>query len=128
MRVLELFSGIGGWRFALPAGTEVVAAYDVSPAANATYALNHGEAPRNRELATIPADALAAHGADTWVLSPPCQPYARMGNRADLEDPRARAFLNLLRILDAAPPRQLVMENVAFNTVCMVNAMQKSIE
>ena len=112
MRVLELFSGIGGWRFALPAGTEVVAAYDVSPAANATYALNHGEAPRNRELATIPTDALAAHGADTWVLSPPCQPYARMGNRADLEDPRARAFLNLLRILDAAPPRQLVMENV----------------
>ena len=112
MRVLELFSGIGGWRYALPPGAAVVAAYDVSPAANATYALNHGEAPRDRELATIPAETLIAHGADTWVLSPPCQPYARMGNRADLADPLARAFLNLLGILEVAPPRQLVMENV----------------
>ncbi len=112
MRVLELFSGIGGWRWALPAGAQVVAAYDVSPAANATYLLNHGEAPRDRELATVPAATLIAHEADTWVLSPPCQPYARMGNQADLEDPRARALLNLMGLLESAAPRQLALENV----------------
>ncbi len=112
MKVLELFSGIGGWRYALPPSACVVAAYDVSPAANATYALNHGEAPRPRELATIPTRELVDLGADTWVLSPPCQPYCRMGLKADLADPRARAFLRLLEILEEAPPERLVLENV----------------
>ncbi|HJW32912.1 MAG TPA: DNA cytosine methyltransferase [Holophagaceae bacterium] len=110
--MLELFSGIGGWRYALPPSATVVAAYDVSPAANATYALNHGEAPRPRELATIPTRELADLGADTWVLSPPCQPYCRMGLKADLADARARAFLRLLEILEEAPPERLVLENV----------------
>lgn len=112
MRVLELFSGVGGWRFALPPTASVVAAYDMSPAANATYALNHGERPRPRELATIPPRELADLGADTWVLSPPCQPYCRMGLKADLADARARAFLRLLEVLEEAPPERLVLENV----------------
>ncbi len=112
MKVLELFSGIGGWRYALPPSASVVAAYDVSPAANATYAWNHGDTPRPRELATIALKELADLGADTWVLSPPCQPYCRMGLKADLADPRARAFLRLLEILEAAPPERLVLENV----------------
>lgn len=111
-RVLELFSGLGGWRYALGGRGGVTAAYDISPAANAVYALNHGEAPIARELATLPAEALAAHGADTWLLSPPCQPFCRMGNKRDVEDPRSRAFLNLARILDAAPPERLALENV----------------
>ena len=112
MRVLELFSGLGGWRYALGDRGRVAAAYDISPAANATYALNHGEAPIPRELATVPAEELARHGADTWLLSPPCQPFCRMGRKRDLEDPRSRAFLNLLRILEAAPPARLALENV----------------
>ncbi len=112
MRVLELFSGIGGWRFALPPSASVVAAYDVSPAANETYLLNHGDAPRPRELATIPVAELGGLGADTWVMSPPCQPYCRMGLKADLADPRARAFKRLLEVLEKAPPERLVLENV----------------
>ncbi|HJV89696.1 MAG TPA: DNA cytosine methyltransferase [Holophagaceae bacterium] len=112
MRVLELFSGVGGWRYALPPSATVVAAYDVSPAANATYALNHGDLPRPRELATIPTRELADLGADTWVLSPPCQPYCRMGLKADLADARTRALLRILEILEEAPPQRLVLENV----------------
>ena len=112
MRVLELFSGVGGWRYAMEGLGEVVAAYDISPAANETYALNHGHAPIAKELANIPAEVLAAHGADTWALSPPCQPYCRMGNRQDLEDRRSRAFLRLLEVLDTAPPECLILENV----------------
>ncbi|HET8714531.1 MAG TPA: DNA cytosine methyltransferase [Holophagaceae bacterium] len=112
MRALELFSGLGGWRYALGARGRVAAAYDISPAANATYALNHGEAPVAKELATAPAAELTRHGADTWLLSPPCQPFCRMGRKRDLEDPRSRAFLNLLRILEAAPPVRLALENV----------------
>jgi site-specific DNA-cytosine methylase len=110
--VLELFSGLGGWRQALAGLGEVAAAYDISPAANAAYELNHGEAPLARELASIPASALAAHRADLWALSPPCQPFCRMGKGQGLEDPRSRAFLRLLELLPQVPPRGLLMENV----------------
>ncbi len=112
-RVLELFAGLGGWRLAFRGIGSVVAAYDISPHANATYALNHGERPRARELASVPIRELAAHGADTWALSPPCQPTCRMGLKRDLEDPRSKAFLHLLEVLAEAPPERLVLENVA---------------
>jgi len=112
MRVLELFSGLGGWRYALRDRGEVVAAYDVSEAANATYALNHGHDPRARELATVPLKELAELGADTWLLSPPCQPFCRMGNHQGLADSRSRAFRHLMDLFRESPPDQLVLENV----------------
>lgn len=112
-RILELFSGLGGWRWAAgPRGT-VAAAYDISPAANQAYALNHGARPVARELATVPAAELDAHGADTWLLSPPCQPYCRMGNHRDLEDPRSRALVHLLSMIGPLRPERLALENVA---------------
>ncbi len=113
MRVLELFSGLGGWRCALGNLGQVVAAYDVSEAANATYALNHGEVPLPKELAAVPLEMLAAHGADTWFMSPPCQPFCRMGNHEGLTDRRSRAFLHLMEVFRQAPPERLVLENVA---------------
>jgi DNA (cytosine-5)-methyltransferase 1/tRNA (cytosine38-C5)-methyltransferase len=91
----------------------VVAAYDVSEAANATYALNHGDQPQARELATVPWLELAGHAADTWLMSPPCQPFCRMGNHQGLEDRRSGAFLHLMEIFRQAPPEHLVLENVA---------------
>ena len=60
MRALEFFSGLGGWRLALGTRGAVAAAFDVSEAANAAYALNHGVAPRARELATLPLAELLA--------------------------------------------------------------------
>ncbi len=112
MRGLELFSGVGGWHFALPEKANIVAAFDINPAANATYELNHGLRPSAKELANLPAERLLEHQADTWLMSPPCQPFCRMGNHQGLEDPRSRAFLHLLEILDLHPPVSLVLENV----------------
>jgi site-specific DNA-cytosine methylase len=112
MRVLELFSGLGGWRCALGDRGRVVAAYDVNEAANITYALNHGDRPHPRELATVPLETLASYGADTWLMSPPCQPFCRMGNHQGLEDRRSRAFLHLMESFRQRPPDHLVLENV----------------
>lgn len=112
MRVLELFSGVGGWRYALGVRASVAAAYDISPLANATYQLNHGDRPHARELASVAPARLLAAGADTWVLSPPCQPFCRMGKGEGLEDPRSRAYLAFLGLLDMAPPERLLLENV----------------
>jgi DNA (cytosine-5)-methyltransferase 1 len=113
LRILELFSGLGGWRYALQGMGEVIAAYDISPTANATYMLNHGDRPIARELASIAPATMAAHQADLWAMSPPCQPFCRMGNRHGLEDRRSKAFLNLIDILPLAPPQHLIMENVS---------------
>lgn len=111
-RILEFFSGIGGWRYALGIRAQVVAAYDISPAANLTYALNHGEHPHARELVSVPHVRLLSHEADTWLMSPPCQPFCRMGNKRGLEDRRSRAFLRLMELFEAAPPTNLLLENV----------------
>lgn len=111
-RVIEFFAGVGGWRYALPQGAEVAAAYDISPAALATYALNHQDTPRARELATLPVADIQSLHADTWVMSPPCQPYCRMGKQEDLRDPRSRAFLHLLDLLEACRPERIALENV----------------
>ena len=111
-RILELFSGLGAWRWAAVGHGEVVAAYDISPQANRVYALTHAESPIARELATVPAEALDSHRADTWLLSPPCQPYCRMGLKRDLADRRSRAFVNLLSMLGREPMQRLALENV----------------
>ena len=111
-RALELFSGLGGWRYALGARGTVVAAYDISPGANAAYQLNHGCAPLAREIARVRVQAFRAHGADTWLLSPPCQPFCRMGKHDGLADRRCQAFLHLMDVLREAPPDRLALENV----------------
>ena len=109
---LELFSGLGGWRYALGDLGRVVAAYDISPAANMAYLLNHGERPLPRELARVKAEAFRAHQADLWLMSPPCQPFCRMGRHQGLGDKRSAAFLHLMDVLREAPPRHLALENV----------------
>jgi site-specific DNA-cytosine methylase len=112
MRALELFSGLGGWRTALGEAGGVAAAYDVSEPANATYALNHGDQPVPKELATVSPDELAGWHADAWFMSPPCQPFCRMGNHEGLDDRRSRAFLHLMDLFLQAPPDHLILENV----------------
>ncbi|BDU77163.1 DNA cytosine methyltransferase [Mesoterricola sediminis] len=112
IQVVEFFAGVGGWRAALGEGVTIRMAYDISPHALDTYAVNHGHRPRARELASLPRAELAALGADTWVMSPPCQPFCRMGHHRDLADPRSRAFLHLVDLLREAPPRRLLLESV----------------
>ena len=71
-RAMEAFSGLGGWRMALGPRAQVVAAYDISPHANAAYAHHHGDHPRTRELASVPLGEFQALAADLWMMSPPC--------------------------------------------------------
>jgi len=108
--MIEFFAGMGGWRQAFAGAVQVAAAYDISPHAIATYEAIHGERPIPRELATLPLRDLPP--AEAWVMSPPCQPFCRMGNRQDLEDPRSRAFLHLMDLFAAAPPEHLALESV----------------
>ncbi|KAI8099245.1 S-adenosyl-L-methionine-dependent methyltransferase [Halteromyces radiatus] len=47
-------------------------------------------------------------------MSPPCQPYTRIGLQHGSQDPRAKSFLHLLTVLDKMdhPPSYILVENV----------------
>jgi len=121
---LELFSGIGGLRFALEGAAEgvaqgrvsTVAAFDVNEVANATYEHNFGDRPCQRSCESLTADDLEKFGATIWLMSPPCQPYSRNGHRKGSGDARAEGFLSLMDELQKMrpnlQPQGLLLENV----------------
>jgi len=85
---------------------------DISETANSVYSLNFGDSPRTLELASVPAREISALNADTWLLSPPCQPFCRMGRGRGLEDTRSAAFIHLMNLLLEVRPKRLILENV----------------
>uniref|UniRef100_UPI00358E0A03 tRNA (cytosine(38)-C(5))-methyltransferase-like n=1 Tax=Myxine glutinosa TaxID=7769 RepID=UPI00358E0A03 len=103
LRVLELYSGIGGLHCALRESglsAVVVAAVDVNTVANAVYAHNFPAT----SLWAKNIEGLTAHDFDKLhldmiLMSPPCQPFSRTGLKADVADPRSKSFLRFLQIL-----------------------------
>lgn len=108
---VEFFSGIGAFaQAANKTPVNVIAAFDQSEMANSIYEYNFGLKPNNRNLDTITAEEIPQ--ADIWWISPPCTPYSVRGNRRDINDPRAKSLLNLIRILPMWKPRLVFLENV----------------
>ncbi len=113
MKVLELFSGIGGAAAAIGGAHEVVGALDISSHVLQAYRLNFDHPTRQANLGALSAGELGAYGADTWWMSPPCQPYTTRGLQNDLDDHRAQSLVHLLGCLRELTPTRLAMENVA---------------
>lgn len=118
LRVLELYSGIGGMHLALArAGVpaQVVAAVDINTAAGRIYRHNFPLTPLwNKSIEGIPVQDFDQLRVDLILMSPPCQPFTRLGLKRDLVDPRTKSFLYLLDVLPKlnSPPRFLLLENV----------------
>lgn len=118
LRVLELFSGIGGMHMALKeAGVccDVVAAMDINTAANTVYRHNF---PRShvleRNIEGVSADQLDKLDFNVLLMSPPCQPYTRLGKQRGMDDHRATSLCKLIKNLQAmrSPPEFILLENV----------------
>lgn len=107
--ILELFAGVGG---CAEAASSVVAAIDHDEAAHRVYTANHPHPAHRKNLASVRPDFLAGFGADTWWMSPPCQPFTVRGKARDIDDPRCAALLHLMGTLEAVLPRALLLENV----------------
>jgi site-specific DNA-cytosine methylase len=124
--ILEFFSGIGGMRYAAEAWADlasdraglravrVAASFEISEVCNRVYNHNFGDKPRTKSIEHLDPALLDSFGADTWLMSPPCQPYTSMGKQRDAQDPRARALLHLCDVIPklSAPPMYILLENV----------------
>lgn len=115
---IDLFCGAGGFSLGLSwANFKIVAALDNDKAARATYALNFGLEPIEKDAALTTADEILgeAHlgpGECTLVVGgPPCQGFSvqRRGERDDPRNALVKTFVDtVLRIR----PRFFVIENV----------------
>uniref|UniRef100_A0AAQ4S1Y0 tRNA (cytosine(38)-C(5))-methyltransferase n=3 Tax=Gasterosteus aculeatus aculeatus TaxID=481459 RepID=A0AAQ4S1Y0_GASAC len=118
LRVLELYSGIGGMHYALQESgipAQVVAAIDVNTTANQIYRHNFPDTTLwNKTIEGITLDEFDKLPVDMIVMSPPCQPFTRVGLQGDIADSRTKSFLHILHLLPrlCRRPRFILLENV----------------
>ena len=112
-------------------------AYEISLNANDTYKHNfhrrHGKSDNQncntsnsntsftvttKLIEQLSTSTIAAHNANLWTMSPPCQPFTSTTNakRLDGRDPRTAGFRSILMLLDdlsqEEKPKWIVLENV----------------
>lgn len=118
MRVLELYSGIGGMHCAVKEcgiSYEIIAAIDVNTTANKIYKHNFPESNlMDCGIESLSATQLDEMKIDMIVMSPPCQPFTRVGKKLDAEDIRTKSFLHLMSLLPRLNncPKYILVENV----------------
>uniref|UniRef100_A0A8C5HAL9 tRNA (cytosine(38)-C(5))-methyltransferase n=1 Tax=Gouania willdenowi TaxID=441366 RepID=A0A8C5HAL9_GOUWI len=118
LRVLELYCGIGGMHLALKESgipAQVVAAIDINTTANLIYKHNFPDTPLwNKTIEGIPLEDFDKLSFDAILMSPPCQPFTRIGLQGDISDPRTKSFLYILDLLPRLLklPRLILLENV----------------
>lgn len=116
MRFIDLFCGIGGFRFAAKAvaerrgvSLECVLSSDIDPDAQRAYEANFGERPQG-DIRAVDARDVPDH--DLLFAGFPCQPFSIIGGMAGFADDRGTLFFEIKRILEAKRPRAFVLENV----------------
>lgn len=124
IRVIELFSGIGGMRLSLIAASlklSSIVAYDTSIVANACYSFNFSTTENGSDrLRRVNIEGINPNEldgqADLWTMSPPCQPFTKTRHslRLDQDDKRCKAFQFLMKALISfeIPPKWILLENV----------------
>ncbi|XP_076235538.1 tRNA (cytosine(38)-C(5))-methyltransferase [Calliopsis andreniformis] len=117
MRVLELYSGIGGMHYALQESSikgNVVAAVDINTVANDVYKHNFPNVLLiNRNIQSISVEEINALDIDTILMSPPCQPYTRIGLQKDISDNRSISLFHVLELISQIKTlKYILLENV----------------
>ncbi|CAG9865199.1 unnamed protein product [Phyllotreta striolata] len=116
MKVLELYSGIGGMHLALKESDleyNVVASIEINNAANEIYKLNFPNTPLyNLNIEGLTPEFVNKLNPDTILMSPPCQPFTRNGLQNDVKDPRTASFIHVLKLLEHVNVERILIENV----------------
>lgn len=133
MRVLELYSGIGGMHYALQESGikgDIVAAVDINTVANSIYKYNFPNVLLlNCNIQSLSAQEINNLNIDTILMSPPCQPYTRIGLQKDMLDNRSSSLLHVLSLIPQIKTlKYILLENVkGFEKSEMRNAVLKCI-
>lgn len=123
---IDLFSGIGGFRFALEKrGLECVFASDVDEKVNEVYKKNFGDRPHG-DITEISEKKIPKH--DILCAGFPCQSFSISGNKKGLKDSRGRLFYEIVRIAQYHQPYVLLLENVKHILAIDGGAVIKTIE
>ena len=111
MRVLDLFSGIGGFSLGLEAaGMETVAFCERDPFCQAVLHKHWPNTPIHSDITEL--DGYEYKGTVELVCGGfPCQPFSVAGNRRGAEDDRA-LWPEMLRVIREVQPTWVIGENV----------------
>lgn len=122
LRVLELFSGVGGMHRAAEVASEhlaatnltVIGAVDINTVSNDIYKHNHPTTNHmQRNITGMTVSQVTKLSPDLVLMSPPCQPHTRQGKQLDTEDPRSSPLHHLMSVLpQVASIKYLLLENV----------------
>ena len=116
MRVLDLFSGIGGFSLGLErAGFHTVAFCEIEPYCRAVLKHHWPEVPCYDDIRTLTADRLAADGIGIDVICGgfPCQDISAAGKGAGLAGERSGLWREFYRLIREIRPRYVIVENVS---------------
>jgi len=94
--------------------SEVVLSVDINTSANEVYRFNFPNLNQKaRNIQSLTSMELNELKPDILMMSPPCQPFTRVGLKLDVNDPRCSSFLHLVDILPQLKTiNHILMENV----------------
>ena len=100
---VDLYSGIGGFRFALDAvGGESKGFSEINRPAVNTYKLNFDD-PDNADLGDVTKIKTLPQN-DMLVGGVPCQSWSVAGKMRGFEDPRGRLWYDTIKMVEASKP------------------------
>ena len=112
MKVLDLFSGIGGFSLGLErAGMETIAFCEIDPFCRKVLRKHWPDVPVFDDVRTLNPDELPAQ-PDLVCGGYPCQPFSVAGRQRGKEDDR-HLWPQMLRVIQACRPAWVLAENVA---------------
>ena len=118
LRVLDLFSGIGGFSLGLErtGGFETVAFCEIDPFCREVLAKHWPDVPCYEDVRDVSAERLAADGIAVDVITGgfPCQDISCAGGQRGMgEGTRSGLWSEIVRIAGDLRPRFIIVENVA---------------
>ncbi len=118
LRVLDLFSGIGGFSLGLErtGGFETVAFCEIEDFPRRVLAKHWPNVPCYRDVRELTAERLAADGIAVDVITGgfPCQDISAAGRQRGIgEGTRSGLYAEVLRLASDIRPRFIILENVA---------------
>jgi DNA (cytosine-5)-methyltransferase 1 len=118
LRVLDLFSGIGGFSLGLErtGGFETVAFCEIEPFPRKVLAKHWPEVPCYEDVTKLTGDILERDGISVDVITGgfPCQDLSTAGKQAGMDEgTRSGLWSEIVRLIGELRPQYVIVENVA---------------